>query len=271
MLEQICSVRNRCKNFVQSAIDARKRLANTSFGVQIMDRSRHAVTKYSCDEKMYGPINNKIFKQLNNIDEKLYEVDLVKTEIESREPIIVGFFTLKYAKLRLLELYCNFFVRYCDINKFQELEMDTDSFYLALAEEELYHCIHPATTNFFPRTCCTKQKKHDTREPGFFKEEFRCTEMLCLCSNMHCCYDSQSQKNSSKGLNKRSLESSGYGPMSKYRKVLEEALNVTSINCGFRVIDHNVGNYEQTKNGLSYFYPKRIVQEDGIHTRPLII
>ena len=38
---------------------------------------------------------------------------------------------------------------------------------------------------------------------------------------------------------------------------------------GFRVIDHNVGTYEQTKKGLSYFYLKRIVQEDEIHTRPL--
>ena len=69
--------------------------------------------------------------------------------------------------------------------------MDTDSLYLALAEEELYDCIRPdkkrelidlrssdcsddfianATTNFFPHTCCTKHKKHDKRDPGLFKE-----------------------------------------------------------------------------------------------------
>ena len=97
--------------------------------------------------------------------------------------------------------------------------------------------------------------------------------MLCLCSKTYCCYDSQSQKFkfSSKGLNKRTLESSGGGPMSKYRKVLEETLNVTSANRGFRVIDHNVGTSDQTKKGLSYFYPKRIVHDDGIHTRPLNI
>ena len=44
-----------------------------------------------------------------------------------------------------------------------------------------------ATTNFFPRTCCTKHIKHDKREPGLFKEESRCTEMLCLCSKTYCC------------------------------------------------------------------------------------
>ena len=60
--------------------------------------------------------------------------------------------------------------------------MDTDSLYLALSQKELYDCIREeskaeweimrtedckddftanATTNFFPRTCCTKHKKHD--------------------------------------------------------------------------------------------------------------
>ena len=37
----------------------------------------------------------------------------------------------------MLELYYNFFTKLCDVNKFEELEMDTDSLYLALAEKEL--------------------------------------------------------------------------------------------------------------------------------------
>ena len=57
--------------------------------------------------------------------------------------------------------------------------------------------------------------------------------------------------------------------MSKFRKVLEEAVNVTSTNRGFRTIQHSVNTYEPTKKGLTYFYPKRIVEEDGIHTKPL--
>ena len=57
--------------------------------------------------------------------------------------------------------------------------------------------------------------------------------------------------------------------MSKYRKFLEAAVNVTSTNMGFRTIEHNVATYEQTKKRLSYFYPKRVVEEDGIHTKPL--
>ena len=43
-----------------------------------------------------------------------------------------------------------------------------------------------AVANFFPRTCCVQHKQHDKREPGLYKEEFRCTEMLCLCSKTYC-------------------------------------------------------------------------------------
>ena len=57
--------------------------------------------------------------------------------------------------------------------------------------------------------------------------------------------------------------------MSKYRKVLEEGVNVTSTNRGFRTMKQSVATYEQTKKGLSYFYPKRLVKEDGIHNEPL--
>ena len=63
-----------------------------------MDRSRHTVTKYLTDEKTHSTINSKMFKRLNHITDQLYEVELVNPEIERREPIIVGFFILQYAK-----------------------------------------------------------------------------------------------------------------------------------------------------------------------------
>ena len=76
-------------------------------------------------------------------------------------------------------------------------------------------------------------------------------------------------KFSSKGLNKRVLEQSGDGPLEKYRKVLNEKVNVFSNNRKFRTNSHSAATYEQVKKGLSYFYPKRIVENDGIHTQPL--
>ena len=86
-----------------------KRLADNSKGYQIMGRSRHTVTKQISDEKRHGAIKSKMLKCLNHITDQLYEVDLVKSEIEPRQPILVGFFNLQYAKQRMLQLYYNFF------------------------------------------------------------------------------------------------------------------------------------------------------------------
>ena len=92
------------------------------------------------------------------------------------------------------------------------------------------------STNFLPRTCCTNHKKQDKREPGLFEEDFRCTEMISLCSKTYCCSGSQSKRFefSSKLLNKRTLEDCGDGPMSMFRKVLDDAVNTTSTKIGFR-------------------------------------
>ena len=215
-------------------------------------------------------LNIKLFKKLDHVNNSLYEVELAKAQIEHKKPITVGSFILQYAKLRMLELYYNFFIRFCEVNKFEELEMDTDSLYLSLAEKKLEDCIRPemraewqrlrsidcvdsfttdAAANFFPRTCCVKHKQHDKRELGPFKEEFRCTEMLCLCSETYCCYEVTSNKLiiSSKGLNKRVLEENGGGSLEKYRRVLNEKVNVTSNNRGFRTNNHP----EQIKKSLS--------------------
>ena len=43
----------------------------------------------------------------------------------------------------MLELYYNFFDKFCHVDNFEELEMDTDSLYSALAHENLYDCIRP--------------------------------------------------------------------------------------------------------------------------------
>ena len=61
----------------------------------------------------------------------------------------------------------------------------------------------------------------------------------------YCCYERKSNKSKfrSKGLNKRTLEDCGGGPMSKYHKVLDEPANETSNNRGFRTVHHGVATY----------------------------
>ena len=80
-------------SFVQSTVNARRQadenpnsslvaetmkfLANSSYGYQIMDRSRHTVTKSLNDEKTHSAISNKLIKRLNFITDQLYAVQLV--------------------------------------------------------------------------------------------------------------------------------------------------------------------------------------------------
>ena len=45
----------------------------------------------------------------------------------------------------MLELFYNFFDKYCDVTKFAEIDKDTDSFYLTLSVHYLHDCIRPAS------------------------------------------------------------------------------------------------------------------------------
>ena len=94
------------------------------------------MAKYLRDEKTHKAINNQFFKRLNIVAKDLYEVELVKSTIEHLGPIILGFFFLQCAKLTMLETYYKFFDKFYNVHKFEKLEMDTNSLYLALAEED---------------------------------------------------------------------------------------------------------------------------------------
>ena len=179
-------------------------------------------------------------------------MELFQPIIEHQERTICSFFTPQYAKLKILELYYKFFHKFWDIIKYDSLKA-------------------VAKSNIFPRTCCSIHKKLDKRELGFFKEAPRCTEKLCLRRKIRCCYDNKSDKFKiiSKWVKKLANEDSGDRPMSKYRRVLDEALNLTSTYIWFRTINHTVASYEQAKKGFSYCCSKRQVRDDGLHTKTL--
>ena len=159
--------------------------------------SNEKMMKYPVVEKTHAAINSKLFSKLNHLNIALYEVELAKTEIENKEPITLHLFILQYTELSMLGLFYNFSTKFLDLNEFKDFQMDTDSLYLALAEKQVADCIRPEmkaefehlrtkdctdsftadpVAIFLQRRCCDKQKKHDKREPGLFKELFRCTE-----------------------------------------------------------------------------------------------
>ena len=104
------------------------------------------------------------------------------------------------------------------------------------------NCRHDSTAKsteiFFSSTCSNTHKKHDKRQPGLLRKEFRCSERACLCSKTYFCYDRNSKKykSSSRKLNKGTLEECGDAPITKYCGVLEESVNVTLTKRGFRTL-----------------------------------
>ena len=104
----------------------------------------------------------------------------------------------------MLELYYNFSAKFCDTDKYDEMEVDTKSLYLALEKKNCIkvhevekgksgNCYAAKTVMIRKmqtlaafsnpgRAVLNTKKKHDKREPGLYKEEFRCSESFCFCS-----------------------------------------------------------------------------------------
>ena len=72
-------------------------------------------------------INNRFFKSLNELKDQIFEVEMSKTCIEHKKLIIVGFFILLYDKITMLQLKNIFLSSFCDTNKYELIEMDTES------------------------------------------------------------------------------------------------------------------------------------------------
>ena len=90
------------------------------------------------------------------------------------------------------------------------LEIETDSLHLALAEENIFDCIQP---------------------------DERAAWEKC-------------GKNQYKGFNKRDLKYSGDGLMSQYKRVIDEAVNLTSTNRDFRAVNHMVASMNKQRKVL---------------------
>jgi len=160
---------------------------------------------------------------------------------------------------------------------------------------------NPVGDRWFPRECCAKHAKYDKRVPGLFKTEYEGDETIGLCSKtyivsktipskatsvlmvainlvrkakgqkpkrLQCPVRTTTQcKFSSKGVSKRRIKN----PLNIFKSVLRTGKPASGHNKGFRVRNNGIYSYNQTRCGFSYFYCKRRVLNDGIHTVPLDI
>ena len=122
----------------------------------------------------------------------------------------IGFFVYQYAKLRMLQFFFDFMDKYLDHSDFQYCEMDTDSDYIAIAEQSVERLVKSELRgefeadkgNWFPRTDSPEHKAYDKRTPGLFKEEWSGAGIIGLSSKTYCCFG-EYDNFSCKGVNKK--------------------------------------------------------------------
>ena len=247
--------------------DTAKLKGNSFYGKMIENLEKHISTKFTRDEKLIDKIfRSPFFEDLEEINKGVFEVRQRKRQVTITRPYQGGIAVYQLAKLRMLEFYYDFLDKFCDRRDFELIQMDTDSFYMALSANDFDDIIKPEMKELYK-----EEKKnwlvtdeYSKRVPGLFKAEFQGKRMIALTSK---CYYADSgrdegiKKFSCKGVSRRQNELN----WERYRKALFGSLD-KARNIGFRKRDNHIVTYEQSKLGLSAYYDKRIVHEDGIPT-----
>ena len=247
--------------------DAAKLKGNSFYGKMIENLEKHMNTKFTTNEKLIDEIfRSPFFEDLEEISNGAFEVRQRKRQVTITRPYQCGIAVYQLAKLRMLEFYYDFLDKFCDRRDFELIQMDTDSFYMALSTNDFDDIIKPEMKELYK-----EEKKnwlvtdeYSKRVPGLFKAEFQGKRMIALTSKCHFAdsgKDEGVKKFSCKGVSRRQNKMN----WERYRKALFGSLD-KARNIGFRKRDNHIVTYEQSKLGLSAYYDKRIVHEDGIHT-----
>ena len=250
--------------------DTAKLKGNSFYGKMIENLEKHMNTKFTTDENLIDEIfRSPYFDDLEEISEGVFEVRQRKRQVTITRPYQCGIAVYQLAKLRMLEFYYDFVDKFCDRRDFEVIQMDTDSLYMALSANDFDDIIKPDLKELYK----DEKKKwlvtdeYSKRVPGLFKPEFKGKRMIALTSK---CYYADNEAGSAKifsckGVSRRQNEMS----WERYKNALFGSIDKVT-NIGFRKKENHIVTYEQSKLGLSAYYDKRIVHEDGIHTSYLV-
>ena len=245
--------------------DTAKLKGNSFYGKMIESQEKHMNTKFTTNEKLIDEIfRSPFFEDLEEVSEGAFEVRQRKRQVTIKRPYQCGIAVYQLAKLRMLEFYYDFLGKFCDRRDFELIQMDTDSFYMALSANDFDDIIKPDLKELYkdekPNWLVTDE--YSKRVPGLFKPEFKGKRMIALTSKCYYADNGDSKaKFSCKGVSRRQNKMS----WERYINALFGSIDKVT-NIGFRKKENHIVTYEQTKLGLSAYYDKRVVHEDGIHT-----
>ena len=113
------------------------------YGKTITNKEKHTKVQYATGRKTARFTNDPLFQHMSQINDDIYEVQLRKATIKHDMPMQIGFWVYSLAKMRMLEFYYDFLIKFFDRTKFELSQMDTDSLYLAIAGETLETILKP--------------------------------------------------------------------------------------------------------------------------------
>ena len=232
----------------------------------IEDVVRHLCTTFTTDgNEVDMALRSPFVEDLEEIGDA-YEIQERKRRVEITRPYQCGIAVYQLAKLRMLEFYYDFLDNYVDRRDFEYIYMDTDPAYFAISGESLRDVLKPELLGKYDKEVgkWLATDKYSEKIPGLFKPEFIGAKMIALTAKCYFCEGKQGTKYSCKDISKKQNDMTWKRYMQAFQGYLDKAKNT-----GFRIHEQGVVTYEQNKLGLSAYYDKRYVLEDGIHTKPL--
>ena len=183
LIEKLTSKYEGCKELG----DTYKLKGNSFYGKMIEDLERHTKTRYTKDEKEVDKaFRSPFFEDLEVINET-YELKERKRQVNINRPYQCGIAVYQLAKLRMLEFYYDFLDKYVDRRDFELIQMDTDSLYIGLSDENFDNIIKPELQKEYfsggKEKFLSTSKYHD-KTPGLFKLEFEGVSNDCSCTKM---------------------------------------------------------------------------------------
>ena len=266
-----------------------KTSGNCAYGKCCIDKTKHNSVSFVKEENLAIHIRSPTFKSIEKLDGSIHEVVKGKKKVVIDTPVIVANAVYSYAKLNLI-CFWEFINKYLQNDCYEIMEIDTDSFYMALARDTIDECVKPelrqewetekykfltlqddTLMQFNGHTISRKQ--YDKRTPGKYKEEFNGIGMVCLNSKVYHIWAEEVDgkiltKTLCKGVQKRRNEL----VRDDFLKIIDNPLYEHLVeNVGFIRDGVETRTYRQVKRGLNYWYVKRKILNDGVSSTHLDI
>ena len=122
--------------------EASKTKGNCGYGYTVMDKSKHTKVYFSKAKNLSKHVNSPFLKKFDELNEQIFEVEKQHKKIVHDLPAQIGLAVYSYAKLRMLEFW-EFINKFLVNDQYQLMEMDTDSLYIAFAQDTIDDCVKP--------------------------------------------------------------------------------------------------------------------------------